>query len=274
MRKRSRSPTTPDLLAQVAQRGAPEHPFLSTPWLLYTDRQRWGYLTILFVVAASQFFDRNIMSVLLEPIRHEFHVSDTMLGLLSGLCFALFYSVAGIPVARWADRGNRRTIITLALAAWSVMTLVCGLAQAFWQLALARVLVGVGESGGLPPSQSLIADYFSPERRATAIASFTAAAIAGNLLGIGVEAISPQLMVGAPPYCWQAQPEYCCQCWCDSISRSRGSGWDFRPTSRAPKPSVPVMRPSRQSADTPIRCAVPCCTFCLLTACLHSFLPI
>lgn len=155
-------------------------------WSMYTPRQRWGYLTVLFLVSTSQFLDRNVISVLLEPIKREFAVSDTMLGLLGGLCFAAFYAVAGLPVARWADRGNRRTVITLALAVWSLMTMLCGLAQTFWQLALARVGVGVGEAGGIPPAQSLIADYFPPERRATAIAIFIGGAVAGNVLGLGL----------------------------------------------------------------------------------------
>jgi MFS family permease len=153
---------------------------------MYTLRQRWGFLAILFLVSTSQFLDRSVISVLLEPIKQEFNISDTMLGFLGGSCFALFYTVAGMPVARWADRGNRRTIITLSLVAWSVMTLLCGLAQTFWQLLLARVGVGIGESGGIPASQSLIADYFPPERRATAIAVFIGAVTAGNVLGLGV----------------------------------------------------------------------------------------
>jgi predicted MFS family arabinose efflux permease len=156
------------------------------PWLLYTERRRWGLLAILFLVSMSNYLDRHIIAVLLEPIKLEFQVSDTMLGLLVGFCFALFYAIAGMPVARWADRGNRRTVITLALTIWSIMTGLCGFAQTFWQLALARVGVGAGESGAIPPAQSLIADYFPPERRATALAIFTAAASAGYLLGIGL----------------------------------------------------------------------------------------
>jgi MFS family permease len=156
------------------------------PSSLYTGRQRWAYLAVLFLVSTSNYVDRNVISVLLEPIKHEFHASDTMLGLLGGFCFALFYALFGMPMARWADRGNRRTIITLALTIWSVMTMCCGLAQSFWQLALARIGVGAGESGAIPPAQSLIADYFPLERRATAIAIFTAAAMAGYLLGFSV----------------------------------------------------------------------------------------
>jgi MFS family permease len=157
-----------------------------SPWSFYSSRQRWGYLAILFLVSTSNYLDRNVLSVLLEPIKHEFHVSDTLLGLLSGFCFALFYAVAGMPVARWADHGNRRTIITLAVMTWSVMTMICGLAQAFWQLAIARVGVGAGESGAIPPAQSLIADYFPPEHRAKAFGIFDGAATAGYVLGVGV----------------------------------------------------------------------------------------
>lgn len=157
-----------------------------TPWEAYSRRRRWSLLAILFLLATSNFFDKNIISVLFEPIKHNFHVSDTLLGLLSGFCFALFYAMAGLPVARWADRGNRRTVITCAVAVWSIMTVLCGCAQTFWQLALARVGVGAGESGTVPSAHSLIADYFPPERRATAIGVFTASGTMGYLLGLGL----------------------------------------------------------------------------------------
>lgn len=155
-------------------------------WSFYTPRQRWVYLAVLFLVSTSNYFDRYVISVLLEPIKSEFAVSDTMLGLLSGFCFALFYVVAGMPLARWADRGNRCTILMLAVTVWSVMTMLCGVAQTFLQLALARVGVGVGEAGAIPPSQSLLADYFPPKQRATAIAIFSSAGTAGNLLAFGI----------------------------------------------------------------------------------------
>ncbi|MBL8266372.1 spinster family MFS transporter [Steroidobacter sp.] len=156
------------------------------PWELYSARHRWGLLAILYLVSTSNYLDRNILAVLLEPIRVEFAASDTMLGLLSGLAFVIFYALFGIPVARWADVGNRRTIVTVALTVWSLMTVACGLAQTFVQLAIARVGVGAGESGAIPPAQSLIAEYFPPEQRASAIAIFTSASTAGLLLGIGV----------------------------------------------------------------------------------------
>lgn len=156
------------------------------PWTLYSGRRRWAFLTVLFLVSVSNYADRNIIGVLLEPIKAEFGVSDTLLGLLSGASFALFYATLGIPVARWADRGDRRLIITGSLAVWSLMTVLCGLAQNFWQLAAARVGVGAGEAGAIPPAQSLIADYYAPERRAGALAVFMSSATAGYLLGFVV----------------------------------------------------------------------------------------
>jgi MFS family permease len=159
---------------------------IAPPWALYTPRQRKGFIAVLFLVSASQFFDHSVISVLFEPIKREFHVSDKMLGLLGGFCFSVFYVAVGVPVARWADRGNRRTVISVALMVWSAMTLLSGLSQTFWQLALARVGVGAGESGGIPPAQSLIVDYFPPHQRGMAIAIFTGGQTAGNLLGLAV----------------------------------------------------------------------------------------
>jgi predicted MFS family arabinose efflux permease len=156
------------------------------PWSLYNPRQRWKFLAVLFLVTTSNYFDNCILSILLEPIKHEFGVSDTMLGLLSGFVFALVYAVAGLPIARWADRGNRRTVITLALTGWSVMTTLCGFAQTFWQLALARFGLGAAAPGAMPPAQALIADYFPPAKRATASAILNAGTAAGYLAGIGL----------------------------------------------------------------------------------------
>jgi len=154
------------------------------PSTLYTAGQRQRLLFILFLVGTSNYLDRNIIGVLLEPIRDEFGASDTMLGLLSGLAFALFYATLGIPVARIADRGDRRLVITVSLAVWSMMTVLCGFAQSFWQLALARVGVGAGEAGAIPPAQSLIADYVPPDGRARALGLFLMSSMAGYVLGL------------------------------------------------------------------------------------------
>ena len=137
-------------------------------------------LGILFVVYVFNFVDRQIMSVFIGPIKAEFGVSDTAMGLLVGFAFALLYTVVGIPIARWADSGNRRNIIALGLAVWSAMTVFSGLARSFATLAIARVGVGVGEAAGSPPAHSLIADYFPLNRRATALAVYASGAFVGS----------------------------------------------------------------------------------------------
>ena len=137
-------------------------------------------LGVLFIVYVFNFIDRQVMSVFIGPIKEEFGASDTQMGLLVGFAFALLYTFAGIPIARWADRGNRRSIIAIGLTVWSAMTVVSGLARNFVQLAIARVLVGIGEAAGSPPSHSLIADYFSLDRRGTALAIYTAGAFVGS----------------------------------------------------------------------------------------------
>jgi predicted MFS family arabinose efflux permease len=157
------------------------------PWSLYSSGQRWWFLSLLFLVTTSNYFDFFIVSVVLDPIKKEFHVSDTMLGMLSGFSFAALYAVAALPIARWADRGNRRTITTLTLAGWSLMTAACGFAHTFGQLVLARMGVALTEPGAAPPAQSLIADYFPPERRATAVAILVqCGSAAGYCVGIGI----------------------------------------------------------------------------------------
>lgn len=151
-------------------------------WDLYSNGQRRVFLAILFLACTSNYIDRQLMSVLIEPVKHEFGASDTQMGLLTGLAFAIFYAVLGLPVARLADRGDRKLVIAGSLALWSAATALCGLAQNFWQMFAARVLVGVGEAGAIPPAQSLIADYFAPERRARALAIFMSSATVGYLV--------------------------------------------------------------------------------------------
>jgi MFS family permease len=136
----------------------------------------------LFVVYIFNFVDRQILATLLEPIKKDIGASDTQMGLLAGLAFALFYTFLGIPIARWADRGSRVLLISLGLVVWSAMTAASAYARSFTQLALARIGVGVGEASFTPSAHSLIADYFPPARRATAMAIFTIGANMGTLL--------------------------------------------------------------------------------------------
>nr|WP_254447819.1 MFS transporter [Sphingomonas sp. ID1715] len=140
----------------------------------------------LFLLTLTYFFsymDRQILSILLEPIRADLKLSDTQLGLLTGLAFAVFYATLGIPVARLADRGNRRNIVAISLAVWSLFTALCGLAQNYVQLLLARIGVGVGEAGSSPPSHSMIADLYPPDRRAGAMAVYTSGVVLGGGFG-------------------------------------------------------------------------------------------
>jgi MFS family permease len=140
-------------------------------------------LGLLVVVSVFNYLDRQILSILLEPIKRDLQLSDTALGFLTGIAFALFYTFAGIPIARWADQGMRRTIIALGLAVWSGMTALTGLAQTFTQLVLARVGVGIGEAACSPPAHSLLSDYFPPERRGTALSIFALGVPIGIMLG-------------------------------------------------------------------------------------------
>lgn len=129
-------------------------------------------LGLLTVVAVFNYLDRFVLSLLLEPIKQDLQLSDSQLGLLTGFAFALFYAVAGIPIARWADRGNRNTVVTMTTALWSAMVALCGLVGNYTQLLLVRVGVAVGEAGCFPPAQSLIADYFDRAERPRAMAIY------------------------------------------------------------------------------------------------------
>ena len=149
----------------------------------FSAGERITLVVMLFFVSVSSYMDRFVLSILQEPIKLEFGLSDTQLGLMTGTAFVVLYSLLGIPIAQWADRGNRRTIMTVCIATWSVMTAACGLAQSYVQLLLARIGVGIGEAGTLPPSHSLIGDYFPPEGRSTALAMLTFGSSTGIALG-------------------------------------------------------------------------------------------
>src|ERR1044071_266223 len=130
-------------------------------------------LGILLTIYACNYVDRAVLALCLQDIKLALHLSDAQLGVLSGIAFALFYSVMGLPIARWADRGNRVTIISLTTALWSIAVASCGLAGNFMQLLLIRITVGVGEAGCIPPAHSLIADYFPRAERPRAMSLYT-----------------------------------------------------------------------------------------------------
>lgn len=149
----------------------------------FSEGTRRYVLGILVVVYTTNFIDRQILSILLEPIKRELVLSDTQLGMLTGFAFALFYATLGIPIASWGDRGNRRNLISLALTVWSGMTALSGLAQNYWHLLVARIGVGVGEAGCSPPAHSMISDYYPADRRATALGIYSLGIPVGILFG-------------------------------------------------------------------------------------------
>src|SRR5580700_581044 len=143
-------------------------------------------LAMLVLVYTFNFIDRQIVAILAVPIKAELHLSDSQLGLMGGLAFALLYTTLGIPIARLADRGSRTWIMTGALALWSAMSAACGLAHSFVQLFLARLGVGIGEAGGVAPAYSLICDFFPQNQRARALGVYSFGIPVGGALGVVV----------------------------------------------------------------------------------------
>jgi predicted MFS family arabinose efflux permease len=156
---------------------------------MQTQRVPWKIWYALAILAAANIFagmDRVSISILMEPIKHELILSDRQLGLMSGLAFALFYALFGLPLAWLADRSSRVRLIAWCLALWSMMTALSGTAQNYSQLFLARTGVGIGEAGCIPPAHSLIGDYFSREKRALALSLFNSGAAIGAACGLFV----------------------------------------------------------------------------------------
>lgn len=155
----------------------------TTPTSAYGWRSHYT-LVLLLLVYMMSFIDRQIMGILMQPIKTEFQVSDTAMGLLSGLTFALFYSGLAIPFGRYADRANRRNFVAWCCAAWSAMTALCSMATGYWSLALARVGVAVGEAGGTAPSLSMVADHYPPQQRGRAMGVYWLSPQLGILFGL------------------------------------------------------------------------------------------
>ena len=131
-----------------------------------SSRAAWYAVGVLTAAYLVSFVDRQILALLIEPIRQDLEISDTEVSLLGGFAFALLYTVAGIPIAWLADHRSRRLIIVSGIALWSVMTALCGLSKTFWHMFLARVGVGVGEAALTPSAYSMFGDYFPPQKLA------------------------------------------------------------------------------------------------------------
>ena len=149
----------------------------------FSSAYRSYALGLLVVVYIFNFIDRSILGILVEPIKRDLGVNDTMMGFLGGIAFATFYTFLGIPIARLSDKGSRRNVLTVCLALWSGATALCGLAANFFHLLLARIGVAVGEAGASPASHSMISDMFPPERRATALGIYALGIPIGTMLG-------------------------------------------------------------------------------------------
>ncbi len=149
----------------------------------FSTAYQWYALGVLFVVYVFNFIDRSVLALLAQSIKEDLQISDTALGLLGGLAFAVFYTGLGIPIARLADKGNRRNILVVCLSIWSAATALCGLAHSYAYLLLARIGVAVGEAGGSPPSHSMISDMFPQHRRATALGIYALGIPVGSMIG-------------------------------------------------------------------------------------------
>lgn len=147
-----------------------------------TKPYRAYVLAMLLLVYTFNFIDRTVITILQEQIKAEFSLSDTQLGLLSGLAFAFLYTILGIPVARIAEKTNRMTVLSVCVGLWSAFTAACGMATNFLQLLGARIGVGIGEAGCTPPAQSVIADYFPTDRRATALSIYSLGIPLGSMI--------------------------------------------------------------------------------------------
>ncbi len=148
-----------------------------------SPRYRYLVLGILTATYVSNFVDRQVINVLASYIIEDLQISDGQFGMLSGLAFACIYTTLGIPIARWADIGNRRNIIAISVGIWSIMTAACGAATNFTQLFLARFGVGIGEAGGSPPAHSIVSDIFPAAQRATALSVYSLGVYGGILVG-------------------------------------------------------------------------------------------
>lgn len=207
-------------------------------------------LTLLAAILAFNFVDRQALGLLLQGIKTDLSLSDTQLGLVTGIAFALFYSLLGIPIARWADRGHRVRIIAITTSLWSVAVALCGAAGSFLQLLLIRVVVGIGEAGCIPPANSVIADYFSRAERPRAVAkymlggqvsavvSYFAAGWLNELYGWRVTFVLlglPGLALGALAWLTLREPRY-----------EKAAAGAIAPSDRPPTGAQPLALPSIQ----------------------------
>ena len=166
------------------------------------SRYAWYVVAVLTLANVCAFVDRQVLSLLVVPIKRDLGVTDTQMSYLIGLSFSLFYTVLGLPIGRWADRGNRRTIIAGGITLWSVMTTLGGVAHSYGRLLLARVGVGVGEATLNAPAVSLVSDYFTSERRGSAMSVYSLGVFLGSGLGYFIGGWAVDLAASADQRVW------------------------------------------------------------------------
>ena len=171
-------------MRSVTTQGAVDDALASSNPKPSVGARAWIALFILWFVYVINFLDRQLLAILAKPIQDSLHVSDTQLGLIGGLYFAFFYCFIAIPVGWLADKTNRTAVLALACGIWSAATMAFGLAANYSQLVAARMTVGFGEAGGVPPSYAIITDYFPPGRRASALGIYNLGPPVGSALGI------------------------------------------------------------------------------------------
>ncbi len=161
------------------------------PWP--NPKYAWYVVVVLTLANTVSFIDRQILSLLVEPIRADLGLSDTQISILQGFAFVIFYSVMGLPIARLADSKNRKWVIMIGVTVWSAMTAACGLARSFGMLFLARMGVGVGEATLSPSAHSMMSDYFPPEKLSFPMGVF----VAGVTTGMGIALIAGAAVIDA-----------------------------------------------------------------------------
>jgi MFS family permease len=175
-----------------------------------STRHGWYVVAVLTLANVSGFVDRQLLSLLVVPIKLDLGISDTEMSYLMGLSFSVLYTALGLPIARWADRGNRPAIIAGGVALWSVMTMLCGVARTYARLLLARIGVGIGEAALAAPAVSLISDYFPRERLGTAMSVYSLGVFLGSGLAyvVGGWAVGRMSVMGTPtlPFVGEISP--------------------------------------------------------------------
>lgn len=171
-----------------------------------SSARRHGALLLFLIVSIINLIDRQVMGVVLEPVKKEFGVSDLAMGLLTGIAFASVYCVCALPIGRYADRTNRRNLIAWSCAAWSVMTFLCGFATGYWTLALGRIGVAMGEAGSAAASLTVVADLYPSRQRARALSVYTLGSPIGTLVGLSVGAWIAYYHGWRAAFLWLAVP--------------------------------------------------------------------